>query len=431
MDIASKILGGEGGNRLYRVLRSERGLTYGAAATLVALKDSGHVVADTDTRSSSTAEALRLLVDEISRLQRQRVSSRELEDAQAYLTGSFPLTIETPGAIALQVLNAVFYGLDLKDLETYRERVNAISPDEIQRVAKQYLHPDRLAIVLVGDASVFAKDLAGVGFDNIERIPIGELDLAAADLRRGGPPQGGRIRPIAYQVPATPPAASRTGGDEVRTVIEKALEAKGGRAKLSAVRTLKAVATTTALDAPGGPVAFETTTSIRYPGGFRVDAATAAGPVIQVFNAGDAWVQDKQHGVRKAPWAFAEELRAHVQRDSIPLLLGLADGRVSARRVTGTAAGRQPAIEVHAPGMRPVTIVFDPETALIATVRYTSPAPGSVTTEESYSDYRDVSGIKVAFKATVSRNGVPVIERVLRGIEFNVPLDSALFTRPS
>ena len=97
------------------------------------------------------------MVDEFWRLQRQRVSERELSDAQAYLTGSFPLTIETPSAIALQVLNAVFYGLDLSDLETYRERVNAVTPEDIQRVAQQYLHPDRLSIVLVGDASVFGK----------------------------------------------------------------------------------------------------------------------------------------------------------------------------------------------------------------------------------------------------------------------------------
>ena len=77
---------------------------------------------------------LRLVVDEMWRLQRQKVHPRELADAQAYLTGSFPLTIETPSAIALQVLNAVFYGLDLSELETFRERVNAVTPEDIQRV---------------------------------------------------------------------------------------------------------------------------------------------------------------------------------------------------------------------------------------------------------------------------------------------------------
>ena len=96
LDLAINILGGEGGNRLHRVLRSDRGLTYGASADVNALKDAGNIVADTDTRSDVTGEALRLIVDEFWRLQRQRVQDGELADAQAYLTGSFPLTIETP-----------------------------------------------------------------------------------------------------------------------------------------------------------------------------------------------------------------------------------------------------------------------------------------------------------------------------------------------
>ena len=89
MDLAIRILGGEGSNRLYRVLRTERGLTYGAQADLSALAQAGDFVADTDTRTETTGEALRLIVDEISRLQRRRVSERELADAQAYLPAAF------------------------------------------------------------------------------------------------------------------------------------------------------------------------------------------------------------------------------------------------------------------------------------------------------------------------------------------------------
>lgn len=188
MDLAIKILGGEGSNRLHRVLRSERGLTYGAEADMQALKQAGDFAADTDTRTETTAEVLRLIVDEIMRLQRERVNDRELSDAQAYLAGSFPLTIETPDAIAAQVLNALFYELPLSDLETYRERVNAITPDDIQRVARQYLKPDRLAVVLVGNAAVFKDQLKGLGFDSYEIINLQDLDLTTADLRRGGPP---------------------------------------------------------------------------------------------------------------------------------------------------------------------------------------------------------------------------------------------------
>lgn len=184
MDQAIKILGGEGGNRLQQVLRSQRGLTYGASADLDTYKTAGGIVAETDTRTDATAEALRITIDEFYRLQRERVYEGELEGAQAYMAGNFPLTIETPDAIATQVLNQLFYELPLDELQTFPERVRSISPDDVQRVARAYLRPDRLAIVLVGNAEQFVKDLRGVGFGEFERIPIGDVDLLSGDLRR-------------------------------------------------------------------------------------------------------------------------------------------------------------------------------------------------------------------------------------------------------
>lgn len=190
LNLAVKILGGEGGNRLQGVLRSDRGLTYGASADMDAYQRAGAIVADTDTRTESTAEALRVMVDEFARLQRDPVGQSELGGAQAYLAGNFPLTIETPDAIALQVLNALFYGLNLDDVPKYRERVNAVTPDDIQRVSKAYLRPTRLSIVLVGDASQFVKDLKGAGFDAIELVRLDELDLSSVNFKRARPVAG-------------------------------------------------------------------------------------------------------------------------------------------------------------------------------------------------------------------------------------------------
>jgi zinc protease len=429
LDIATKILGGEGGNRLHRVLRSERGLTYGASATMAARKDSGHIVADTDTRSDTTAESLRLIVDEINRLQRQRVQRRELEDAQAYLTGSYPLTIETPGAIATQILNAVVYGLDLNELQTYRERVNSITPDDIQRVARQYLHPDRLSIVLVGDASLFQKDLAGVGFDKVERIPMAELDLTAPDLRRSAvSAPGGRYEPASYR-----PASEGFGiqGGRVDDLISRAVLAKGGRDLLRSVRTIRTTSIISILGTPDGTVDFPTTTSIRYPGAFRVDADTPAGPLVQVFNAGEYWVKRGQRPAEAAPAPLAADIRGAVQRDTLLMLLGLSDGRLSARALPDAHEGPRTfkSLEVQSPGMRPVTILFDASTALIAGLRYAEETGGEIV-EESFWDYRDVNGLKVAFKARVARAGRPSIERAVRTFDYNVDLDSGLFTRP-
>ena len=118
LDLAIRVLGGEGSNRLHRVLRSERGLTYGAEASMHTLKRAGDFEAETDTRSEATAEVLRLTIEEFWRIRRQRVHPRELQDAQNYLSGSFPLQVETPDAIAMQILNVLFYELDLEELRT-------------------------------------------------------------------------------------------------------------------------------------------------------------------------------------------------------------------------------------------------------------------------------------------------------------------------
>jgi zinc protease len=184
LDQAIRILGGEGSNRLYRVLRSERSLTYSASADMNTMLLAGDFIAETDTRSEATGEVVRLIVDEFTRLQRERTGDAELAGAQAYMTGSFPLTIETPGAIARQVLNVVMYDLSLDELRTYRQRANAVTPDDISRVARTYLQPDRLSIVMVGNAAAFKDQLQRAGFGKYELIPLEQLDLTAVDFKR-------------------------------------------------------------------------------------------------------------------------------------------------------------------------------------------------------------------------------------------------------
>jgi zinc protease len=418
LDLAINILGGEGGNRLHRVLRSDRGLTYGASADTNAFKDAGNIVADTNTRSATTGEALRLIVDEFSRLQRQRVRDGELADAQAYLTGSFPLTIETPSAIALQILNAVFYGLDLDELQTYRERVNAITPDDIQRVAREYLHPDRLSIVLVGDASVFAKQLAGVGFDQFERIALADLDLGSPDLKRHGPPAAGRLAPASYRLESS-----------AAELVARAVRAKGGLQKLRSVRTVKATSTTTILEG-SKPVDVDTAVYIRYPNAFRVEMKSPTGPVVQVFNGGDYWIQDHR-GARSAAEPIAAQIRGNIQRDILGLLLAATDGKLTATRAADVVTnGRTlPAITFTGKDMLPITLVLDPDTDLVVAERY-EPSPGTLI-EEQYSDYRAINGLHVAFSASVRRDGQPFVNRRVRSFEYNVPLDPALFIQPS
>lgn len=200
VDLAIRILGGEGANRLHRVLRTERGLTYSVSAVARTWTRSGEFVAQTNTRSDATGEVLRLMVDEFSRLRRDSVDERELENAKAFLAGSFPLTIETPNDIATQILDVLFYGLPVKELQTFRSRVEGVSVDDVSRVVARYLRPDRLSVVVVGNAAAFLGQLERAGFRRVEVVRLSDLDLMSADFKRKIP-----IDPVPFSTRARQP----------------------------------------------------------------------------------------------------------------------------------------------------------------------------------------------------------------------------------
>ena len=438
VDLAFKILGGEGANRLHRVLRSERGLTYGASADIQTLKQSGDFMAETDTRTDTTGEALRLIFDEYAKIRRDRVNERELADAQAYLAGNFPLTIETPDAIATQVLNGVFYDLPLEEIATYRERVQAVTPDDVQRVARAYLSPDRLSVVLVGNAAAFVPQLKSLGFNEFEIIPIADVDLMAASLRKDGkravePAGAFRTVGASHYAPVSAQAAQTAAGDPAggRELARRLVEAKGGLAKLKGIRTVVADAKTT-FRMQERTLESMTKTYVVYPDKFRVDATLGDAEVLQVYNAGDAWVKDPS-GLHEAPAPMKEDFAASVKRDLIPLLIAAAEGTLSARRLPeeGREGRTLRVLEISGEGVAPVRLYAD-AAGLVVRQRFSRPGPDGSTmqAEETFSDYRPVDGIQVPFTAEVSFDGRPVLTRTLTDVKFNTAVDPKLFSRP-
>jgi zinc protease len=410
---------------LHRLLRSERGLTYGAAAELDAMQQAGDYMAETSTRTATTGEALRLMVDEFARLPRQRVYESELAAAQAYLAGSFPLTIETPNQIATQVLNTVFYGLPIDDLATFRERVLAMTPDDVQRVAKAYVHPDRLAVVLVGNARAFAPQLQSVGISGYEVIPAAQLDLMSPTLRRPSP-QAARITGPAVQRVVYRPAQSRAAEDPAITAVRRAIDAKGGMSALRGMKTLVADATTVLQTRP--PLTATTRSYVVYPDRFRIDAPLPGGiTVVQVYDRGKAWMSDP-NGVTDAPPAMRDDFAAGVRRDIVSLLLGAIDGDVRVRALPTDGDSR--VLEFSGRDLGPVRLYFDRDW-LVTRETYTVTIEGTpVAAEEVFSDYRTVSGVKVPFQAEVRRAGSPVVSRTLTNVSINAPVDPALFDKP-
>ena len=450
VNLALRILGGEGANRLHQVLRTERSLTYGAQAEMDTLADTGDFEAETNTRTEATGEVVRLIIDEFWRIQRERVSERELSDAKAYLTGSFPLTIETPDAIATQVLNVLFYGLPVEELQTFRDEVNAVTVDDIARVAREYLHPDRLSIVLVGNAPGFLSQLGRNGLPAVETIAMGDLDVTAGDLRRpgvaagrpgAGPPRpngspgaafgGAQVVRVAYRRQASGSVAPQNG-DRSRALLDSVVAAKGGLETLRGIKSITAV-TRAQTQSPAGPIEAQTTTYLQYPNHIRVETMTPGGTIVQVYDGARAWVKDPR-GTWDVPDRMARELDSSFARDIIALLVAAEDGRVRSRILPdfkGNDGKLYRALEFSSPTLEPTVLYIDPSTNLIARQTYVAGGQGQPVVEETFSDYREVGGVQIAFTASVRQAGRLVAERRVTAIKLNAPIDPALFKRPT
>src|SRR5206468_10259936 len=130
--------------------------------------------------------------------------------------------------------------------------------DDVQRVARAYLKPDRLSVVLVGNVSAFGSDLKGVGFGNFESVDLNSLDLTTADFKHATPPIGGAqpgFRLIGYQRPEKGSLVLSTAQESARAkaLPDRVIAAKGGLEKLRSIRNVTAD-TNTAITTPDDPV---------------------------------------------------------------------------------------------------------------------------------------------------------------------------------
>jgi len=150
--VMKQILGAGASSRVFMNLREEKGYTYGAYTRLDTKRFGGHFEATAEVRTSVTGDSLKEFFYELERIRDEDVLEDELNDAKNFLTGVFPIRAETQEGLTNLILNQELYGLPHDYLQSYRENVDAVSTEDVRRVANQYIHPDSFAMVIVGDA---------------------------------------------------------------------------------------------------------------------------------------------------------------------------------------------------------------------------------------------------------------------------------------
>jgi zinc protease len=147
------VLGANASSRLFMNLREDKGYTYGAYSNLDARRTAGTFRATAEVRTPVTGDSVKEFLYELDRIGKERVSDKEIADAKSYLTGIFPIRLETQEGLTDQLVQIKMLNMPGDYLEHYRDRVQAVTGEEIQRVAQKYVKTDEAALIVVGDGA--------------------------------------------------------------------------------------------------------------------------------------------------------------------------------------------------------------------------------------------------------------------------------------
>lgn len=161
--VMNAILGGVFTSRLNMNLRERHGFTYGARSGFSFRKKPGPFTVQAAVATDVTARALEEAIREIERLRDDGASEAEVQNARDYLVGVQPLRLQTTGQLAAQLADLVVYDLPDDYFLQFRDRIAAVTPDDVLRVAREHLRPERHAIVVVGDARQIVPPLEALG----------------------------------------------------------------------------------------------------------------------------------------------------------------------------------------------------------------------------------------------------------------------------
>ncbi len=409
--------GGAFSSRLMKVVRVEGGKTYGASSTFDRNGDKGSFVVQTFTRNSEAIATVKLLTEQVAKMAKDGPTKDEVASAIANLAGGYGLRFQSAADVGAALIGAELHGFGEQYLQNYPIAVGKVDVASAKQAAAEILDPKNFVLVLVGDAKDVEPQLKSAGW-RYEKVAFTDV-----------------MTPPVEQ--AAPPVDPKTA-DAARKFLEEAITAKGGRAKLGALKSFKLVADgQTQIGGQSVPVHIERV--VVLPDKLRMDATLTVptGKVDVIIGV------DKQVGWQRAPnpqtgvptlsdippsqmpaidferWREPELILLHATEKTAkiaPLADDTLDGKPMAVFKLASPSG---AVDV--------TIFIDKKTKQVTRISY---ADGGVTNVDDFADYRDVRGIQIAHKRTSSGGGRSTVLE-LKSVELDPTVDPLIFAKPA
>ncbi len=373
--ITNKILGGGAENRLEQQIRENKGYTYVARSTFGTSKylDS-RFRAFTSTREQVTDSAIIEILSEIKKIKNFDVELKELEDVKAKYFGDFVLATESPSTIANYAVQIKTENLDKDFYKNYLSKINSISIEQVRNTANKYFDLDNGQIIVAGKGSALSDKLENIEFDG-KKLQVYYYDKYGNSIDK--------------------PVFKKEISDDitVKGIFDKHIESIGGAEKLNSV---KSITITAAVTIPGAPFKPSAIIKEKYPNKSSMEMSVPGMGTLmsQKFNGEDGYIEqmgqkipyeDDQKNAEKEKLGLFEETYMDPSEMEI----------VSLSPVDGKDVYK---IKVKDDSFR----FYDAETGLLVMTEETTSAMGNeIITVTKFSDYKEVDGIKFAFKTEI------------------------------
>jgi predicted Zn-dependent peptidase len=411
-------LGGGPGSRLTRTVRGDGSKGYTAGSGFDRNSDRGSFVASSVTRNADAVATTKQMIAEIARMAKDGPTQDEVGAAIVGITGGYGLRFQAAADFGAALVSAELHGFGQEYLTNYPVAVGQVTVAEAKRAAAEILDPKAYVVVLVGDAK---------------------------DLEPALHKEGWRYEKLAYTDPVSPPYVApeapvdAKASAAARKLIDDALVAKGGKAKLAGIKGLKLVATGVSTFS-GQPVPVEIARTLVVPDKMRIDATLKlpqpqGDAVVSIVVAGKSGWQRAPDGrggyglvdINGPAMATADFER---WREPELILLKAAEPDAKLAPMPDETVDGKPCTVVKLRSPLPgvdVELYFDKKTKLISRMIYSD---GGSTETDDFADYRDASGLKVAYKRVTNGSGRSTTLDI-KSVELDPKIEPTLFDKPA
>lgn len=394
LSVMAEILGGGFSSRLFQTIRTQRGLAYHASARWGAAYDyPGVFSASSSTKSETTVETIRGIVDEIERISKEPVTEEELRLAKDGILNSFVFNFDGKGEIVGRLMTYDYYGFPRDFLQTYQKSVERVTVEDVRRAAAKHVHPEELIVLAVGRDDDFDAPLSTLG-------EVRTIDITIP------PPPGTEAPP--------PGAGDAASGEE----ILKRFVASAGEAAIKGFR----IEGESELETPQGKLPAQFQIDFAAPDRYREATVLPFGEVVTVLSADSAWATTPR-GTQDLNSDQKRRAREGLYRHYLGLLWAAANGHVKASALDGAS---DVALEVDGVSMRGS---FDPASGRLLSLTLAGTSLEGVPVEEKR-EFSSFESGQYPSEIRIFHDGKPAATTRIARVTLNPRSVPELFSRP-